>query len=261
MRRRIEDAVKEGFDPEQIVVVTGAYHVDGLLSESEPAMTDKELKALPKVGASHTLMPYSYYRLSTRAGYGAGNKAPAYYSLLWQGMKKKEPAYTGYSYLSQIAGYQRAHGTPVSSAEVIEAARLAESLAQLRGGSVPALRDLRDAAVTCLGGGSFSVISLATADTEIGTRIGELPEGVSRTSIQEDFYRQLKTWNLERYRSLTAQDLSFWICIARFSCTSSESSISTLQARNKLVRTMPHGQSTGLLAGLQKRRSSWWKLH
>lgn len=207
MRRRIEDAVKEGFDPEQIVVVTGAYHVDGLLSESEPAMTDKELKALPKVGASHTLMPYSYYRLSTRAGYGAGNKAPAYYSLLWQGMKKKEPAYTGYSYLSQIAGYQRAHGTPVSSAEVIEAARLAESLAQLRGGSVPALRDLRDAAVTCLGGGSFSVISLATADTEIGTRIGELPEGVSRTSIQEDFYRQLKTWNLERYRSLTAQDL------------------------------------------------------
>ncbi len=66
---------------------------------------------------------------------------------------------------------------------------------------------MRDAAITCLGGGSFPVISLATADTEIGTVIGALPEGVSRTSIQEDFYRQLKEWKLDKYRSLTAQDL------------------------------------------------------
>ena len=39
----------------------------------------------------------------------------------------------------------------VSSAEVIEAVRLANALARLRGGLVPALRDIRDAAVTCLG--------------------------------------------------------------------------------------------------------------
>ena len=69
------------------------------------------------------------------------------------------------------------------------------------------LRDLRDAAVTCLGKGSFSEISLAVADTEIGTAIGSLPEGVSCTSIQEDFYRLLKEYKLEKYRSLTAQDI------------------------------------------------------
>lgn len=207
MCRQIEDAMKEGYAPEEIVVVTGAYHVDGLRSEQRQPMSDKEKKALPRVEASHTLMPYSYYRLSTRAGYGAGNKAPAYYALLWRSFMENEPEYTAYSYLSRIAEYQRENGTPVSSAEVIEAARLADSLAQLRGGRLPALRDLRDAAVTCLGKGSFSSISLAAADTEIGTVIGELPEGVSRTSIQEDFYRQLNEWKLEKYRNLTAQDL------------------------------------------------------
>ncbi len=206
MRRQIADAIAEGYAPEKIVVVTGSFHVEGL-SPKQPPMSDEELKRLPRVEANHTLMPYSYYRLSGRSGYGAGNKAPAYYELLWKGLLEKEPMYAPYAYLSKIAGYQRKQGNPVSSAEVIEAVRLAGALAKLRGGTVPALRDLRDAAVTCLGRGSFSAISLAVADTEIGTAIGSLPEGVSRTSIQDDFYRQLKEYKLEKYRSLTAQDL------------------------------------------------------
>ena len=207
MRLQIQEALEEGFAPEEIVAVTGAYHVQGLLSEDIPPMTAEEVSSLPRVEASHTLMPYSYYRLSARSGYGAGNKAPAYYSLLWEALQRGELSYVSHAYLSRIAGYQRAHGTPVSSAEVIEAVRLADSLAGLRGGRAPVLRDLRDAAVTCLGGGSFPAVSLAIADTEIGTTIGSLPEGVSRTSIQEDFYRQLKECKLEKYRDITAQDL------------------------------------------------------
>lgn len=207
MRLQIQTALEEGFAPEEIVVVTGAYHVPGLLSEDALPMTAEEFSSLPRVEASHTLMPYSYYRLSARSGYGAGNKAPAYYSLLWEALQRGDLQYVSHAYLSRIAGYQREHGTPVSSAEVIEAVRLAGSLAGLRGGEIPVLRDLRDAAVTCLGGGSFPAVSLAIADTEIGTVIGSLPEGVSRTSIQADFYRQLKEWKLEKYRDITAQDL------------------------------------------------------
>lgn len=207
MRLQIQTALEEGFAPEEIVVVTGAYHVPGLLSEGALPMTAEEFSSLPRVEASHTLMPYSYYRLSARSGYGAGNKAPAYYSLLWEALQRGDLQYVSHAYLSRIAGYQREHGTPVSSAEVIEAVRLAGSLAGLRGGEIPVLRDLRDAAVTCIGGGSFPAVSLAIADTEIGTAIGSLPEGVSRTSIQADFYRQLKEWKLEKYRDITAQDL------------------------------------------------------
>lgn len=204
MRQQIRKAVDAGMEPQDIVVVTGSYHVEGLKSWQD---ADEDLSGMPKVEANHTLMPYSYYRLSTRAGYGAGNKAPAYYALLWEGLNKGEPMYAVYSYLIRLAKYQREKGNPVSSASVIEAVRLAMSLAQLRGGTIASLRDLRDAAETCIGEGSVSNIILATADTEIGTAIGALPDGVSRTSIQEDFYRQLKDLKLEKYRDITAQDL------------------------------------------------------
>ena len=205
MRRQIEDAVAEGFAPETIVAVTGAYHVEGLRTASP--MTDGEFVSLPRLAANQTLMPYSYYRLSSRSGYGAGNKAPAYYGLLWEALCLEEPRRAARSYLSRVALWQREHGSPVSPAEVIEAVRLADALARLRGSAVPALRDLRDAAVTCLGQGSFSAVSQAVADTEIGACIGSLPDGVSRTSIQEDFYRRLRELKLERYRALSAQEL------------------------------------------------------
>lgn len=204
MRRQIERAKKETNG--DIVVVTGAYHVEGLLGAS-PVMTEEEEKKLPFIPSARTLMPYSYYRLSDRSGYGAGNKAPAYYELLYEGMQQNDISYAGYSYLSKIAAYQRSYGHMVSSAEVIEAMRLAVSLAELKDKKIPNLQDLTDAAITCMGHGHFSEIALAVADTQIGTKIGSLPEGVSRTSVQEDFYRLLKDLKLEKYKSLTAQDL------------------------------------------------------
>jgi len=210
MRRQIREAAASGIRPEEMVVVTGSYHVEGLKcwAETPSPEEEKALQTLPRAEADMTLMPYSDYRLSSRSGYGAGNKAPAYYGLLWEALCAGKPMNAAYSYLSRIAGWQRANGSPVSSASVIEAVRLAIQLARMRGGQVPALRDLRDAAVTCLGGGSMASVSLALADTEIGTRIGSLPEGVSRTSIQEDFYRQMKELRLEKYRDITAQDLA-----------------------------------------------------
>lgn len=203
MRSVIRKAVKDGFAPEKIVVVTGSYHVEGLKTWEQ----NETLPEFPKAESLHTLMPYSYYRLSTRSGYGAGNKAPAYYELLWDGLKHGDPLYAANAYLTKIAAFQRDNGFAASSAQVIEALRLAGSLAKMRGGNIPVLRDLRDAAETCLGEGSFAAISIAVADTEIGTKIGELPEGVSRTSVQDDFYRLLKVLKLEKYKSLTEQEL------------------------------------------------------
>lgn len=204
MRQQIKNAVDSGINPEKIVVVTGSYHIEGLKNWQD---SNEDFSKMPKTGATHTLMPYSYYRLSTRAGYGAGNKAPAYYSLLWEGLNRNEPGYSSYRYLVKLAAYMRSTGNPVSAASVIEAVRLAESLAKLRNGHLPVLYDLRDAAITCIGEGSFAATSLGMADTEIGTNIGSLPDGVSRTSIQEDFYRQLKDLKLEKYRSAIEQEL------------------------------------------------------
>lgn len=203
MKRTIVKAQEEGC--ESIFCVCGAYHVEGL--KNNKPLSDKEEKSLPRVQSNATLMPYSYYRLSQRAGYGAGNQAPAYFELLWDAICKKDLKQAGYRYLTELAANQRKQGQMTSSAEVIEAVRLAQALAGLRSSRYPALQDLRDAAVTCMGHGSFSELALSTASVEIGTKIGALPEGVSRTSIQNDFYRQLKELHLEKYQTVQVQQL------------------------------------------------------
>jgi len=206
MKRAIQDAIDGGIPAEDVFCVCGAFHVQGL--ETCQPMTDAEANSLPRLDSSATLMPYSYFRLSSRSGYGAGNRAPAYFELLWDAMNGgKGAGETPYLYLTRLAAAHRKAGNLVSSAEVIEAVRLAEVLRTMRGSRYPTLQDLRDAAVTTMGHGQFSELSLAAADTEIGKKIGFLPEGVSRTSVQEDFYRQLKNLRLEKFRAPELQRL------------------------------------------------------
>ena len=205
MKRVIADAVSGGIAPEKIFCVCGAYHVEGL--KACEAMTDAELKKLPKADSTATLMPYSYYRLSTRSGYGAGNKAPAYFHLLWDALNGSGLQNAASTYLVKLAAAHRSAGNIVSSAEVIEAVRLATTLSRMRGSKYPCLQDLKDATITTMGHGNYSELAVAFADTEIGKTIGYLPEGVARTSVQEDFYRQLKKLKLDRFRTLELQRL------------------------------------------------------
>ena len=205
MKKELQSAIDSGVPPEKIFCVCGAFHVAGL--EENAPMTPQEENALPRAESCATLMPYSYYRLSSRSGYGAGNRAPAYFELLWEALNGGGLEEAPLRYLTRLAAAHRKAGNLVSSAEVIEAARLAGTLAGMRGSQYPALSDLRDACVATMGHGQFSELALAAADTEIGKKIGFLPEGVSRTSVQEDFYRQLKELRLEKFRTQELQRL------------------------------------------------------
>ncbi len=206
MRRRIEEVIAGGVKPEQIVAVVGAFHAS-VLSGELPAMTDAELARLRRRSSKLTLMPYSYFKLSTQSGYGAGNHAPAYFELLWDSLQRHELAELPGEYLSYVARHLRDHGTHRSTAEVIEGVRLARTLAALQDGTAPTLRDLRDAAVTLIGHGEVLVVRDALAEIDIGSAIGELPKGVSQTSIQADFDRELARLKLEKYRTTIAQDV------------------------------------------------------
>ena len=206
MKRKIKEYIENGFDTEKIVAITGAFHTSAIES-LEGAMSDKEYKALVRRESNVTLMPYSYYRLSKRTGYGAGNAAPAYYELLWQGFLNGDITYHERKYLSSLAKYMREHGGIVSSAQVIEATRLARELAIIRGGSVPTLEDLKDASITCMGGGSFGEMAMGFAETDIGKKIGSVPQDAMQTSIQSDFTSKLKQLKLEKYKELVATPL------------------------------------------------------
>ncbi|WP_172196028.1 DUF5682 family protein [Saccharibacillus qingshengii] len=208
MRRQILKAIEAGHDPAKIVVVCGAYHAAALEEPAAGAMSDEELAAMPIRSAKLTLMPYSYYRLSSLSGYGAGNNAPHYYQLMWEAMEAGRPDELPRLYLSTAARNLRAAGTHRSTAEVIEAVRLAEGLASLHGGSAPTLQELRDSAQTLLGRGELSVVAEALARVDIGTQIGSLAEGVSQTPLQDDLNRELKRLKLTKYKTAVAADLS-----------------------------------------------------
>ncbi|MUT68113.1 DUF5682 family protein [Paenibacillus sp. NEAU-GSW1] len=206
MRRKIKETIHSGHAADKIVVVSGAHHT-AALSLHLPVMTDAELKKLPRVPAKMTLMPYSYYKLSSHSGYGAGNQAPAYFTLLWQCMKQGEMSELPALYLSSVAACMREQGTWRSTASVIEAVRLAEALASMHGGVQPTWKDLRDAATVLFGFGELSTVAEALARVDIGTAIGSLPEGVSQTPVQDDLNRELKRLKLEKYKTLVATGL------------------------------------------------------
>lgn len=212
MRRRIEQAIASGVRPERIVAVVGAFHAS-VLNSTHAAMADAELARLPRRESKLTLMPYSYFKLSSQSGYGAGNHAPAYFELLWQTLEASSDKTAGHTldlsrtYLTHVARHLRESGTHRSTAEVIEAVRLAETLSALKDGTAPTLGDLRDAAITLLGHGEYAAIKESLAKVDVGTEIGRLPKGVSQTSIQDDFERELERLKLEKYRKTVAEVL------------------------------------------------------
>jgi hypothetical protein len=212
MRRQIRAAAP---DPEQAVVVCGAYHAPVLDSEL-PVMTDAEVAALPVADTMLTLMPYSYPRLSSQSGYGAGNHAPAYFQALYDAVRAGHAGEVPSRYAASLARHLREQGLNRSAAEVIEVVRLAEGLAVLAGSSAPALADLRDAAITVLGQGERTPLVAAMRAVEIGSAIGQLPAGIPRTALQEDFHQVLKNLKLTKFLEDRLQPLELDLRENRF---------------------------------------------
>lgn len=205
MRRKIQQAIADGFKPEQIVVVTGAFHATAL-GPDLPPMSDEEFAKLRKRESKMTLMPYSFFKLSSQSGYGAGNHAPAYFEMVWNSYNENSAAGLPTLFLTNVVRELRASGTFRSTAEVIEGVRLAEAMAGMKG-SLPTLRELQDAAVTLLGQGDPGVVRESLLRVEVGTAIGALAKGVSQTSIQDDFYRELGRLKLEQFKASVKRDL------------------------------------------------------
>ncbi len=74
-------------------------------------MTDEEFASLRRRASKLTLMPYSYFRLSSQSGYGAGNNAPAYFELLWETLQSDQLDALPMQYLGSVARSYRELGT------------------------------------------------------------------------------------------------------------------------------------------------------
>ncbi|MFD9934946.1 DUF5682 family protein [Streptomyces massasporeus] len=196
MRLQVRAAQRE-FD-DAVAVVCGAWHVPALRRKTTVAADKALLKGLPKVKTDLTWVPWTHRRLSRSSGYGAGIDSPGWYGHLFSA-----PYRPVERWLTKVAGLLRDEDRIVSSAHVIEAVRLAETLAAVRGRPLPGLSETTDAVRAVMCEGSDVPLELVRDRLVVGDLLGQVPPSAPAVPLQWDLTRlqrrlRLKPEALER---------------------------------------------------------------
>ncbi|HEY6595525.1 MAG TPA: DUF5682 family protein [Asanoa sp.] len=185
---RREAAMRAGLraatrDHEKVVLVCGAWHVPALQPPLPTAAADNAvLRGLPKTKVTMTWVPWTHARLASWQGYGAGVASPGWYHHLFVTPAGEAVA----RWLIAAAAVLRNDGIPVSSAHVIEAVRLAEALATMRGRPAPGLAEVTDATLAVLCEGDAVRLELIQRRLVVGERLGLAPRRSPGVPIARD---------------------------------------------------------------------------
>jgi hypothetical protein len=189
MRKTIRQAEKELF--QNIAVICGAWHAPALINMPRAKDDNDLLKGLPKVKVECTWIPWTYSRLSYSSGYGAGIHSPGWYHHIWH-----HPKDDGTRWMAKVAHLLRKQQMDTSVAHVIEAVRLAESLASLRNLPKAGLEELNEATRTVLCNGESILMQLINNELIVGSRMGETPVDTPKPPLQVDIEKLQKKLRL-----------------------------------------------------------------
>ncbi|CAL2073269.1 DUF5682 family protein [Streptomyces murinus] len=189
MRLRLRAARKEFGDA--VAVVCGAWHVPALRERTTVNADRALLKGLPKVKTDLTWVPWTHRRLARSSGYGAGIDSPGWYGHLFHAPDRPVERW-----LTKVAGLLREEDRIVSSAHVIEAVRLADTLAAMRGRPLPGLGETTDAVRAVMCDGSDVPLALVHDRLVVGDVLGEVPESAPAVPLQRDLGRQQRSLRL-----------------------------------------------------------------
>ena len=203
MRQCIRAAQKEGF--ERIAVVCGAWHLAGLQASTTAKADQTLLKGLPKVKVQTTWVPWTYRHLTRASGYGAGIASPGWYEHLWTSHDNAQPRTV--TWLARVARLMRERDLDCSSAHLIEAARLADTLAALRDRPAPGLEELHEASRTVLTMGDESVLHFIRDALVVGDRLGHVPPDVPTVPLQRDVEQAQRSLRLKPEATQKTLDL------------------------------------------------------
>ncbi|MFI5657344.1 DUF5682 family protein [Streptomyces sp. NPDC051684] len=190
MRLQVRVAQREFGD--DVAVVCGAWHVPALRKKTTVAADRALLKGLPRAKVDMTWVPWTHRRLARASGYGAGIDSPGWYGHLFSAPDRPVERW-----LTKVAGLLRAEDRIVSSAHVIEAVRLAETLAVMRGRPLAGLTETTDAVRAVLCEGSDVPLSLIHDKLVVGDVLGEVPEAAPAVPLQRDLTRQQRSLRLK----------------------------------------------------------------
>ncbi|MFF4853713.1 DUF5682 family protein [Streptomyces rubiginosohelvolus] len=200
MRIQLRTARKEFGDG--VAVVCGAWHVPALAARTTLAADRALLKGLPKVRTDLTWVPWTHRRLARRSGYGAGIDSPGWYGHLFEAADRPIERW-----MTKVAGLLRGEDRFVSTAHVIEAVRLAETLAALRGRPLAGLGETTDAVRAVMCEGSDVPLALVRDRLIVGESLGEVPDTAPAVPLQRDLTRSQRTLRLKPEASERELDL------------------------------------------------------
>lgn len=180
--------------PEDAMVVCGGFHL--FLDRDDP-----EPPPSPPAGTVYcTIVPYSFFRVSEMAGYGAGNRAPQFYQTCFDLTAEGRAEDIAMEHAIAVLRQMRKQGEPLSTADAIAITHHAGMLARLRGRTHATLDDIDDALMTCCCKGDPRDEGLklrAAMDAAgIGTKIGKVTSKLGRLPIVSDFHAQLSDLDL-----------------------------------------------------------------
>ncbi|MEV4971383.1 DUF5682 family protein [Streptomyces scopuliridis] len=191
MRLQLRTARKE-FGDDGVAVVCGAWHVPALGRKTTVAADRALLKGLPKVKTGMTWVPWTHRRLARHSGYGAGIDSPGWYGHLFGAPDRPVERW-----LTTVAGLLREEDRTVSSAHVIEAVRLAETLAAMRGRPLAGLTETTDAVRAVMCEGSDVPLGLIHDRLIVGEVLGEVPDTAPAVPLQRDLTALQRTLRLK----------------------------------------------------------------
>ena len=201
MRQKIREALKRG--RERVAVVCGAWHAPVLRWPLPPAAADiRTLRGAPRRKITLTWVPWTHQRLASATGYGAGVASPGWYHHLW--ITPDRPIVR---WLAKVAQALRARDLPVSSAHVIEAVRLAETLASLRGRPLAGLAEVTEATRAVLCDGDELGVRYVTDHLVVGQALGSVNQAVPTVPLEADLARSCRTLRVRREAQLRFHDL------------------------------------------------------
>jgi Family of unknown function (DUF5682) len=184
MRAVLRAALKQAGS---VAVVCGAWHAPALAGPLPTATADRQALRgpgggpLPKRRTVVTWVPWTHSRLAAASGYGAGVTSPGWYHHLFTA-----PDRPVVRWLARVAALLREHDLPASSAHVIEAVRLAETLATLRGRPLAGLPEVVEATRAVLCEGDDAPLRLVTDELVVGEALGTVPEGAPTVPLMAD---------------------------------------------------------------------------
>ncbi|WP_375432418.1 DUF5682 family protein [uncultured Friedmanniella sp.] len=201
MRQTIRAALKRR--RRRVAVVCGAWHAPALTLPLPPAVADtRALRGAAKRKVTLTWVPWTHTHLASALGYGAGITSPGWYAHLWSA--NDAPVVR---WLTKVAHALRRHDLVVSSAHVIEAVRLAETLAALRGRPLAGLAEVQEATRAVLCDGDEGAVRFVTTELVVGEALGTVDDRVPMVPLEADLVATCRRLRVRREPHPRAFDL------------------------------------------------------